>query len=388
MGFTKKRTKIESKVPKAKASTPPTVAPTPQGEAPSSDAGSETPMLDAVAQQDSAPPSEGSSLVVNASAANEPAADGQSYTQDLLARQRDNPDTDIDDLAKSGSDNDSLHSHADHAATGSKKVAEDGKKAAVYVGNSEYRRVPKLEGAKRDAGAMHSTWSGKGFAGTLAEDQTGAGISKTFQSVTGGLGEGDRALVYYAGHGVSAGLVGVAHDPNRAGSDIAPHALIQGLVQQAEARGFHLTAILDACQSGAASAKVTEDRLAELDSPAESEIVRNLAKVGKLVIRGRRQVESASEAEAESGGRGFEKSGGKRGLAKGASTAPLRKAHGTLAKAVEHYGSFTDGDGALDGILPDAQSFATGSVAAALDVVNQLSRGVIARIEVHRKDPI
>ena len=388
MGFTKKRTKIQSKTPPPKkAADAPNRAGADMGQqTPGEEAGSETPMLDAVAGQGgSAPPPEGSSLVVHSAGENEGAADGDSYTQGLLADAEANPGADVDDLAKGRSDEDG-HSHADHAQTGDKKVADDGKKAAVYVGNATYTKIPVLQGAARDAAGMHGTWSGKGYEGGLVEDQSGAGISAAFQGAVGGLGPGDRALLYYAGHGTDQGLLGVGYDPFKPGSDMAPHALVQGLVQQAEARGFHLTAILDACQSGAATARVTEDRLDELDAESEPEIVRNLARVGKLIVRGRRRVMKAQEVADAAEGRGFERKE-ERGFHDQPSHASLRKAHVPLAQSVGHYRAFTEGDGGLDGILPELDAFVEGGASAALDVVDQMSRVVLGRIEEHRSDP-
>jgi len=391
VGFTKKRTKIQSKTPPPKKAPDASNAPNAPGQEAGAqeEAGSDTPMLDAVAGQGgSEPPPEGSSLVVHSAGENEAAADGQSYTQDLLADAQDNPDVDIDDLARGRSDQQG-HSHADHAQTGKKDVADNGKKAAVYVGNATYSKVPVLPGAARDAAGMHGTWSGKGYQGGLVKDQTGDGISGAFQGALKGLGPGDRALVYYAGHGTEQGLLGVDYDPFQPGADLAPHALVQGLVQQAEARGFHLTAILDACQSGAATARVTEDRLDELDSESEPEIVRNLAKVGKLIVRGRRKVMKAQEAERAAGGRGFERDDSQedRGLERSPAAGALRKAHVPLSQSVGHYRTFTEGDAGLDGVLPELGTFVEGGCDAALDVVDQMSRVVLDRIERHRTNP-
>lgn len=77
-----------------------------------------------------------------------------------------------------------------------------GKYYALVVGNNDYRHIPKLEIARKDAMAAEKLLKeGYGFETRLLIDATRIGILNAINDLRKKLKEEDSLLVYYAGHG-------------------------------------------------------------------------------------------------------------------------------------------------------------------------------------------
>jgi peptidoglycan hydrolase-like protein with peptidoglycan-binding domain len=77
-----------------------------------------------------------------------------------------------------------------------------GKYYALVIGNNEYKHLPKLVTAQKDAKAISSVLKKTfGFEVTTLENATRDDILDAFDDYEGRLGKSDNLLVYYAGHG-------------------------------------------------------------------------------------------------------------------------------------------------------------------------------------------
>ena len=196
-----------------------------------------------------------------------------------------------------------LHDHnmgGSHYKMGSKKYSR-GAKRAVVVGNSDYKRktylplakaaaekagdkrdeflVADLGGAGRDAKTVAGIYKGLGFDVIEHSDQESSSLNKTLQGAEEGLVEGDELLIYYAGHGTTTGLIGAEANRlvtknNDWGPSVVPFAAALDAVIAAKMGNFHVTVVLDACNSGGATADL-EDQGAELGAAEPHQI--NLA---------------------------------------------------------------------------------------------------------------
>jgi uncharacterized caspase-like protein len=79
---------------------------------------------------------------------------------------------------------------------------EFGKYYALVIGNNEYRNIPKLKTAVKDAKAVAKLLRDKyEFRVTLLENATRSAIFSAFSKLLRGLQVNDNLLIYYAGHG-------------------------------------------------------------------------------------------------------------------------------------------------------------------------------------------
>jgi hypothetical protein len=215
---------------------------------------------------------------------------GGFYTQALLKAKRDNPGKSIDELVTEMADFQAAEGkqHADVVKVGGSKAKGGGNKVGVVVANWDYRFVGDLPGAKTDAQAMMGAYGGE-FKMTLHENLRKGGIAGAATRGMQGLKRGDHLLFYYAGHGVQAGLLGVDGKWSDAKSAVFPRGAVLGLVNRARTQGFHMTAILDSCQSGAVGQAVSDLRLSELEKDKDlSADARKLVAIAKRLekVRG------------------------------------------------------------------------------------------------------
>src|SRR6476620_7570869 len=75
------------------------------------------------------------------------------------------------------------------------------KRAALVIGNNDYKNVPKLQKAVNDARTMGDTLKQLGFTVMVAENQTRQAFSESLLAFDKAVDKGDTAFFFYAGHG-------------------------------------------------------------------------------------------------------------------------------------------------------------------------------------------
>jgi hypothetical protein len=138
----------------------------------------------------------------------------------------------------------------------------------LYIGNGAYKHSPpwrKLKNAESDADAMESAMSKQGFE-TIGGVQKGLNEHQIYTAFSKGINEvnsGDTLLLFFAGHGLPPGVIGV--DSNRKPpsskdknnfedfTDTVSYNALMPLLDRAEGKGVHTVFISDACHSGGAT---------------------------------------------------------------------------------------------------------------------------------------
>ncbi len=155
------------------------------------------------------------------------------------------------------------------------------KKRALVVANSVYpdnSNWGSLSGAAKDAKQMAAQLNNEGYDVTEKANLTAKELKASFDTAASGLGPNDELTLYYAGHGISTGLVGtnsvLAYGKPIANlKGIYPHADLAKHATKAVSGGYHTRIITDACESQAlidavakaatdakGTSKITEER--------------------------------------------------------------------------------------------------------------------------------
>ncbi len=250
----------------------------------------------------------GSGTIVASAARQQVAWDG-GFTPDLVDELKSSPDASLDEVLDAIADREvKLPIGGIQQATmlrmgGSQEAEEAPAKEAVYVANTNYTHAGRLPQARPDAKRMQSALSPRGYDGPIVEDQTADGLRATYSDAVQQAGKtpGSSLVLYFAGHGLGEGLVGVNADKERgeesakdasgqralvlapeydgpwaapedrveAGADagvtdVFPHGELIGLVDKATAQSTHVRVVLDACHSGAATDLARTEYLNEL----------------------------------------------------------------------------------------------------------------------------
>ncbi len=79
--------------------------------------------------------------------------------------------------------------------------AQAAKRVALVIGNDTYENVTRLQRARNDSRAMAEALAGLGFDVIKAEDVGRRAMSRAMVELEGRIGEGDTALIFFAGHG-------------------------------------------------------------------------------------------------------------------------------------------------------------------------------------------
>jgi uncharacterized caspase-like protein len=77
-----------------------------------------------------------------------------------------------------------------------------GRRAALVIGNSNYRNAPRLPNPGNDARAIGASLGRLGFDVTLKENLDASGMRSAFRDFEDKASNSDWAVVYYAGHGM------------------------------------------------------------------------------------------------------------------------------------------------------------------------------------------
>lgn len=269
---------------------------------------------------------EGSVTVASSTNVPEEAADTGSYTQGLVG-ERDQDQTPTEEEFTSALESRAVNAtfssqHPSIAQIGIRPKEIKGKKLGVYISNSSYTTegIDDLPGAARDAEAMKATMEGHGYK-TLAEhkDQNASGIDAAIKTAIPWASKGDALLIYYAGHGLPQGMVGVNADVKSEGAggqrgvkvtsatpepvgqltadeitDIEYYSRVLAALETGKTAGVHTTLVADACHTGAATDLVRAKAVEKLAEGGGSErvdaIVEQIARLEDL----KQQVNSAA----------------------------------------------------------------------------------------------
>lgn len=150
-------------------------------------------------------------------------------------------------VARFESDTDGMSGNNTSMAQSEGTASEDGEKIALLVANQHYTYLDDLPEVEGETAGLASSLESRGYGTDIQEDQGGGGMSSVYEGVAAAANPGDELVFYYAGHGIPEGLCGVE---NVDGSDVYPHAALQGMVSSATSRGVNLRVILDCCHAG------------------------------------------------------------------------------------------------------------------------------------------
>jgi hypothetical protein len=280
---------------------------------------------------------EGSATVVGSASSEEYAYEGGpgSYTQELVG----DDDIYVDPTEALGETATEAHrfesQHPSIAQLGIRPKEIKGKKLGVYVGNNNYVNFLSLSGAKADAEKMKGTMEGHDYE-TLdhQEDKNAQEMDAIYSGGINKAKSGDALLLYYAGHGVQEGMVGVEADEagseNEQGreqeaggdaralkfvsaaeleanassdvsvTDVERYTQITQMLEAGVADGVHITLIADTCFSGAVADLIRTkavEKLAKTENTkvkAATEQVKRLEDMKEQIPEGGGQSDEAS----------------------------------------------------------------------------------------------
>jgi hypothetical protein len=256
---------------------------------------------------------EGSVTVAGSTSSEEQAADESSYTQGLVGDEDiyEDPTEGIEEKATKAHRFKSQHPSI--AQMGIRPEEIKGQKLAVYIGNNKYKHRPPwstLPGAKADADKMKGAMEGHDYK-TLGqhEDKNAGEMGAIFSGAVNKAKSGDALLLYYAGHGVQEGIVGVGSklkDSEKEGGDgqeagdserglnlvtvplaelineVEPYPQILQTLEAGVAGGVHTTLIADACHSGAAADLVRDKAVEKLSKTDNTKVKAATEQVKRL----------------------------------------------------------------------------------------------------------
>lgn len=176
------------------------------------------------------------------------------------------------------------HRNVESVVGSSPPQAIYGRSLALVVGIDQYRDLPNLGGAVRDAQRMARALAAQGFQVTTLLDAaaTREQISETLaQSLPAGLERDSRVVVYFAGHGAT---LGSPHEPqlgylvpvDAKRALIASNGISMDEVQRwfALYKAKHIMLVVDACYSGLALPQTRDARI----PPSSLEYLRTITK--------------------------------------------------------------------------------------------------------------
>jgi hypothetical protein len=245
---------------------------------------------------------QGSVTVVGSAAETEGALDKESFTKGVTGeRSADETPSEkefMDALEKkAGEIHTDFKKHVQHpsiAQIGIRPENIGDHKLAVYIGNNNYKNnppdgpFPVLPGAKADAERMKATMEGHGYASVSLQEDVNASFLDSIFNIgvrQAKAYDADAIMLYYAGHGLPEGLVGVesnykekkaentegkkAEGGGRGGkvtggpitldgggpqfTDIEPYSKVMKHLGASVGYGVHTSLIVDACHSGTAT---------------------------------------------------------------------------------------------------------------------------------------
>lgn len=140
-------------------------------------------------------------------------------------------------------------------------TAQQEKRVALIIANSQYTNVPQLKNPANDAAAMATTLRNMGFNSVdVVSNTTEPDLKRALQNFSRKASVADIALVYYAGHGMSIGGVNylIPSDAKLlADTDVEFEAVSLDLVLRAVSGARRLRIVLlDACRNNPFANKI------------------------------------------------------------------------------------------------------------------------------------
>jgi len=198
----------------------------------------------------------GSATIVTSVPDNQGAVDNQSMTQSYVQAFIADPNATDKDLWRSAVQNDPNSGGDVFSVEGGGE--HSGENRALIIGNSQYEHMNDLDGARRDAAAMAGRYTSSHEV-THEVDLKTAELSSAVRSAQAGLTSGDELLIYYAGHGISEGLLGTEATEDNPTASTMGYSELSSAASAAISGGWHTTIISDACESGALEQTVQND---------------------------------------------------------------------------------------------------------------------------------
>jgi Caspase domain len=163
------------------------------------------------------------------------------------------------------------------------------RRVAVYVANSDYQGMGDLSSPVKDTDAIKGQLGERGYENVVHANKSADEMQEIYgAAVTAhGLGPGDSLFLYYSGHGIREGLLGVNATRNREighnvpeyDGDLYHHAHLNAATRGATGRGIDTTVLVDACYAGEG---VSQMRRLEMDDLAKETGGTDLAAVTEL----------------------------------------------------------------------------------------------------------
>jgi Caspase domain len=166
-----------------------------------------------------------------------------------------------------------------------REARPDARRKAVYVANAQYDEIVDLGSPVTDTESMKGKMAARGYENVVHPDKSGEEMGAIYDAAVAdpSLQPGDSLFLYYSGHGITSGLLGVHASKRDYSTDLMPNARLNQATRAARARGIHTTVLVDACYAGAGVAEMRRLEIADLvretrgtDLEAVTEIARQL----------------------------------------------------------------------------------------------------------------
>lgn len=148
-----------------------------------------------------------------------------------------------------------------------------GESLGVLIANAHYEHLDDLPGPIAETRALAGQLSGRGYESTVKTDLSASEMLSEFRAPLSDprLSEQDQVMLYYSGHGTTAGILGVESqnlkvgkapidpeagedlgtEPKQVGStDLISAGMLLGIARQISAEGADVNLVLDCCHSG------------------------------------------------------------------------------------------------------------------------------------------
>lgn len=233
-------------------------------------------------------------------------------TYALLELQKQHPDASMDELMEmaatdgaTGQVTPGSGQNPTLSSRGGAQPAKGGSKVGAYVGNETYANLNDLRYTVADAEAMSAAFGARGYEGGVSTDLTSGELLSKYMGTVAGLGPGDEALLYFAGHGADGDLLGV--DSDGKGKGRLRGDALRALVDEATTYGYHLKIILDACETGLLTETMDGDRADQALARSGNEtVVRGLIQLHADMAARTPATGSTPDAPSRGGERGLD----------------------------------------------------------------------------------
>ncbi len=121
-------------------------------------------------------------------------------------------------------------------------------RAALVIGNSDYRTLQPLRNPVGDATEMAHVLSDLGFTTWLALNQSGAQMRQTITAFRSLSSQSDLVVVFFAGHGVQSRGRSLLLPTDTDANALAPSLSVEALIGAISTRVQQIVVLVDACR--------------------------------------------------------------------------------------------------------------------------------------------